>query len=202
MQCEPPELVYVQRAMSVILDNRVEDDQAAECFEGLDEMSPRLINGPHSQTDFNPIIQFLADHVGGALDRGVTRRTDEGKRASVAEFGQVVLVPPLPALIEINRLQKIAARRDIRSSTGPEVGDRKLLLRRFGQEQVSDGDMGEVGDGLDLGESGPLLLGQPPVPVREPAAHVIIIAASTALRPLQYAGSYDGAHADPLRCAS
>ena len=160
-------------------------------------MSPHLINGPHSQTDFNPIIQFLADHVGGALDRGVTRRTDEGERVGVAEFGQVVLVPPLPALIEINRLQKIAARRDIGSSTGPEVGDRKLLLRRFGQEQVSDGDMGEVGDGLDLGESGPLLLGQPPVPVREPAAHVIIIAASTALRPLQYAGSYDGAHGRP-----
>ena len=188
--------------MSVILDNRVEDDQAAECFEGLDEMSPRLINGPHSQTDFNSIIQFLADHVGGALDRGVTRRTDEGERGGVAEFGQVVLVPPLPALIEINRLQKIAARRDIRSSTGPEVGDRKLLLRRFGQEQVPDGDMGEVGDGFDLGESGPLLLGQPPVPIRELAAHVIIIAASTTLCPLQYAGSYDGAHADPLRGAS
>ena len=102
----------------------------------------------------------------------------------------------------INRLQKIAARRDIRSSTGPEVGDRKLLLRRFGQEQVPDGDMGEVGDGLDLGESGPLLLGQPSVSVREPAAYVIIIAASTTLCPLQYAGSYDGAHADPLRGAS
>jgi len=84
----------------------------------------------------------------------VTRRTDEGERVGVTEFGQVVLVPPLPTLIEINRLQKIAARRDIGSSTGPEVGDRKLLLRRFGQEQVSDGDMGEVGDGLDLGESG------------------------------------------------
>ena len=30
MQCEPPELVYVQRTMSIILDNGVEDDQAAE----------------------------------------------------------------------------------------------------------------------------------------------------------------------------
>ena len=46
MQCEPPELVYVQWAMSVILDNGVENDQAAEGFEGLDEMSPHLINGP------------------------------------------------------------------------------------------------------------------------------------------------------------
>ena len=59
-------------------------------------------DGPHSQTDFNPIIQFLADHVGGALYRGATRRTDEGERVDVAEFGQVVLVPSLPALIEIS----------------------------------------------------------------------------------------------------
>ena len=118
----------------------------------------------------------------------MTRRTDEGERIGVAEFGQIVLVPPLPTLIEINRLQEITTRCDIGPSTGPEVGDRKLLLRRFGQEQVPDGDMGEVGDGFDLGESGPLLLGQPPVPIRELAAHVIIIAASTTLCPLQYAG--------------
>ena len=88
MQCEPLELVYVQWAMSVILDNRVENNQAAEGFEGLDEMRPRLINGPHSQTDFNPIIQFLADHVGGALDRGVTRRTDEGERVGVEGYSE------------------------------------------------------------------------------------------------------------------
>ena len=132
LQGESSELIEVEHTMTVVLDHGINDHQAAETLEGVDEMIPDLIKGSHPTAGFNLIIQRPTNIRRSSLSRGTTSRADECQRLSIAERIQIVFIPSLTTLIEINRLKKIIRRLPTTTSTSTEIGNRELLMRRLG----------------------------------------------------------------------
>ena len=77
LQRESTKLIEIQHAVAIILNHGIDDHQAAEILEGVDEVIPHFIEGSHLFARFDLITQRLANICCGDFDRSAPSRTNK-----------------------------------------------------------------------------------------------------------------------------